>query len=77
MYPPDFWHEIALQLMKDFGGELGHWNPELFASKQQIEEALLAVVGELLCTDKSKMRNVIYRVDIPEARLGVVLSSQG
>jgi len=64
--------ETARQILKDFGSYQSEFPADFpdLESEQALYSALLPVVTRLLETDKNRLMQIIYRVDISESSLG-------
>jgi hypothetical protein len=68
--------ETARQILKDFSSDKFEF-PENFDSletEQALLLALMPVVSHLLETDKNRLMQIIYRVDLSESSLGAAIS---
>jgi len=61
---------VKAQLIKDLGADLA--TPEMAAAHtmDELKSRLLPIVMRLIATGKPRLMQLIYRVDITEARLG-------
>ena len=69
--------ETAIQINKDFAvfNEDVYPDPGIIQNEIELREPLFKTVAHLLKSDKRKMMQIIYRVDISENTLGKQLSS--
>lgn len=68
--------ETALQILKDFSPVHSAFpeNFQYLGSEQALYEGLLPVINQLMQSDKNRLMQIIYRVDISESSLGSAIA---
>ncbi|MFK7758157.1 MAG: hypothetical protein AB8B53_14605 [Flavobacteriales bacterium] len=67
---------VALQLQKDFMMFSEDIEVESVSSFEELEALVFQEVSELLHRNKSKLTQIIYRIDIPEKAISEVLNPE-
>jgi len=70
--------EVVRQIFKDFvscGAEVSFPEKAAYPFEDTLHANLLPVVHELMRHNRPMLMKIVYRVDIPEARLGRVLEN--
>jgi len=77
--PEPLWYtDVALQVYKDFvscGADILFPEDPGANWKHTLTLCILPVIQDLVRTDRAKLMKLVYRVDIPESRLGKALEN--